>query len=158
MALPYKKWTDDEIKERNITDEGNYPFKIIEAIQKKTKGGFDKNGEQKEIHDMLEMDFEFTDTNGMVKKQRDWIVFSEGMDWKLRHLANAIGVLNFYDNQQLESHHLKNKTGIFSLGIKEFTGNNGEKKKINFVKDYVKKSAAQMQEESKPSLHEDVPF
>jgi hypothetical protein len=137
MALPYRKWTDEEIRERSVTPEGDYNFVIIDALRDKTKPGLDKNGNPKEIYDMLVIEFEFKDGNGVIKKQKDWIVFMDGMDWKLRHLARSTNTLELYENDTLDCHHLKNKRGLFSLGIKDFIGNDGTKKKMNFVKDYV---------------------
>jgi hypothetical protein len=141
MVLPYKKWTEEEVEGRNASDAGDYPFKIVGAIQKSTKGGVDRNGQQKQIHQMLEIDLEFHDINGVVKKQKDWIVFVENMDWKLRHLANACGLLDVYEDDRLEDAHLRGKTGVLTLGIKEVE-RDGQKNKMNFVKDYVKKSAS----------------
>lgn len=138
MALPYKKWTEDDIKNRNISDEGDYPFKIISIVLKNTKVQLDERGQPKPTHKMLEIDFEFHDVNGIVKKIKDWIVFCEGMDWKLRHLANTTGTLELYEMDELETHHLERKHGVFKLGIKE-AEYQGEKRKQNYVKDYVKK-------------------
>lgn len=157
MALPYKKWTDEEIKDRNIVAEGRYPFEIISAILKKTKPGFDKDGQPKAIHDMLEVDFQFWDLDGVVRKTKDWIVFIEGMDWKLRHLANATDTLELYDNDALEAHHLGKKKGMFDMGIKEMTGNDGVKKKVNFIKDYVKKTVAEVANSAK-FVDDDIPL
>src|ERR1700678_2827816 len=98
MALPYRKWTEEQVKSRNISNEGEYPFTVVEANRKKTKGGLDNKGQQKDIHPMLELLLEFHDQNGVVKKQRDWIVFCEGMDWKMRPLADTLGLIELYEN------------------------------------------------------------
>lgn len=170
MALPYRKWTDSEIQERNVVEDGDYPFIIIDASMRKTKPGLDKNGQQKLIYDMMEVEFEFKDKNGVIKKQKDWIVFMDGIDWKLRHLASTTGNIELYDADELDCHHLRSKRGIFSLGIKDFTGTDGIKKKMNFVKDYVKldqqKSIQREAPEqiSKPGItkddfiNDDIPF
>jgi hypothetical protein len=145
MALPYRKWTEDDIKNRNVAEEGDYPFKILNAVLKDTAPGTDKDGKPKAINKMLEIDLEFHDDQGVVKKQKDWIVFIEGMDWKLRHLANTTGLLNLYETDELDARHLCGKSGMFSLGIRE-SEYKGEKRKQNFVKDYVKKSDAPAQD------------
>jgi hypothetical protein len=155
MALPYRKWTEEDIKNRNTSPEGDYPFRIISAKLTKTKPGLDKNGQPKSINPMLELELEFNDTNGVIKKTRDWIVFIEGMDWKLRHLANTTGLIELYDNNNLSEYHLLNKTGIFTLGIKE-VDEQGIKKKMNFIKDYVKKSSEQTQDKS--FIDDDIPL
>jgi hypothetical protein len=139
MALPYRKWTEEDIKTRNICEEGDYPFRIVNAVIKDTQPGTDKNGQPKLINKMLEIDIEFTDHNGQVRKQKDWIVFIEGMDWKLRHLADSTGLIEFYELGDLDCHHLMKKIGNLSLGIRE-SEYKGEKRKQNFVKDYIKKT------------------
>lgn len=138
MALPYKKWTDEEIKNRNLSPEGQYPFRIVSAVKKPTKVKLDNSGQPKEPYHMLELELEFHDVNGVVKKQRDWIVFAEGMDWKLRHLASTTSLLMLYDDNELDAVHLTNKNGVMVLGIRD-DEYKGEKRKVNFVKDYVKK-------------------
>ena len=156
MALPYNTWTEDEIQNKNIVADGNYPFEIDNCICKPTKGGIDKDGNPKPIHQMLEIEFLFWDTNGVVKKQRDWIVFMENMDWKLRHLANTTGLLDLYEQNKLDCEHLHKKKGVFTLGTKDFVGNDGIKKKMNFVKDYVKKPSDK--EEGEPFVDDDIKF
>lgn len=139
MSLGYNVWTEEDVKNRNVVDEGDYPFEIENIAKVKTQPGVDKNGNPKPIRDMLEIEFIFWDINGIVKKQKDWIVFMEGMDWKLRHLANTTGKLDLYEANELDIPHLQKAKGVFSLGIKEFKGKDGLMKKGNFVKDYVKK-------------------
>lgn len=135
-ALPYKKWTEDDIKNRNISIEGEYAFKIKEANLKDTKPKLDNHGQQKPTSKMLEVKMEFHDGNGVVKNLTDWIVFTDGMDWKLRHLARTCGLLELYDNDALDSNHLIGKCGVLLLGIREGEYK-GEKQKQNFIKDYV---------------------
>jgi hypothetical protein len=156
MSLPYKKWTEDQIKSRNISSEGEYPFTVLEAVLKKTKGGLNDKGQPKDVHPMLELILEFHDQNGVVKKQRDWIVFCEGMDWKMRHLADTLGLIDLYEDDALEAHHLPRKHGVFSLGIRE-DEYQGEKRKANFVKDYVKKQSTETAN-SNAFLSDDIPL
>jgi hypothetical protein len=145
MALPYRKWTEDEIRDRNVVPDGEYKFKIISVVLKKSQPGYDKNGNPKEIKDMLEIEFEFVDFNGVIRQIRDWIVFTDNMDWKLRHLADTTGTLEFYDSDSLETRHLDKKTGVFLLGSRE-NEYKGEKRKQNVVKDYVKRAISQQDE------------
>lgn len=42
-TLPYKVWTDEEVKNRNVVPDGVYPFEIMTVTVKKTKGGMDDN-------------------------------------------------------------------------------------------------------------------
>lgn len=156
MVLPYNKWTDEQIKNRNVVPDGDYSFRIKKVELKKSKGGFDKDGNPKPIYDMLELEFDFHDETGVVHSLRDWIVFSEGMDWKLRHLANTTGLLERYDDDTLDVPHLRDKTGVFTLSSKEFDSKEG-KKRGNYVKDYVKKPDSS-QPASEPDFYNDVKF
>lgn len=153
MALAYNIWTEEEIQNRNLVEKGDYDFEIMAASVKKTQSGIDKNGNPKLIRDMLEIDFNYWDKNGQVRRVKDWIVFGEGMDWKLRHLANTIGLIELYENNSLDAHHLLKKQGVFELGIKEFE-KDGVKKKTNFVVDYVKKSDPK----NDTRLNDSIPF
>ena len=155
MALAYNLWTEEDIKNRNCVDDGDYPFEIIALTKKKTQPGVDKNGDPKPIRDMLEIEFNFHDKNGVVRKQKDWIVFMEGMDWKLRHLAHTTNTLELYEAQELDEKHLLGKKGIFSLASKDFKDSNGETRKVNFVKDYVKKNTTFKNSET--FLDDDIP-
>lgn len=139
MALPYRKWTEEDIKNRNISPEGDYPFTIIDVVVGKTKGKLDDKGQLIQ-HPMLTLTEEYHDQNGIVKKQKDWIVMDGNMDWKLRHLADTTGLLELYESDALDAHHLMRKNGIFKLGVKD-AEYQGEPCKQNFVKDYVKKAS-----------------
>lgn len=141
MALPYNVWTDEQIANRNSVEKGNYPFKIKNCVLKDTKVKLDNHGQPKPTNKMLEIDFEFYDANGVVRRQRDWIVFTENMDWKLRHLADSVDLLYLYEAGSLTENHLNDKEGVFELGLQDYTDQNGVTKKSNFVVDYVKKSA-----------------
>jgi hypothetical protein len=150
--MTYKVWTEEEIKNRNVVEDGDYPFKIMSVTKKRTKVKLDDQGKALPTYEMWELELEFHDRNGVVKKIKDWVIFCEGMDWKLRHLANTTGQLELYEAHQLAPHHLQGKLGVFSLGSKD-SEYNGEKRKQNFIKDYVKKEV--MQDNS--SLDDDIP-
>lgn len=155
MSLPYKVWTEDEIKNRNVSEAGDYNFRILNVTKKRTQTKLDDKGQPKPTYEMWEVEFEFVDNNGVVKKTKDWIVFCEGMDWKLRHIANTVGKIELYDAHKLDAHHLINASGVFSLGVKDYE-KNGEKLKQNFIKDYVKKSAIAGNDNS--FINDDIPL
>ena len=155
MALPYRKWTEEDIKNRNVSVEGDYPFTIIEVVVGKTKGKLDNNGNLINVHPMLTLTEEYHDQNGVVKKQKDWIVMDGNMDWKLRHLADSTNLLELYENGSLDAHHLMRKQGIFKLGVKD-SEYQGEPCKQNFVKDYVKKASMPSGNDSS-FLNDDIP-
>lgn len=155
MALPYRKWSEDEIASRNVSAEGDYPFTIVEVIVKKTKGKIDDRGQLINVYPMLELTEEYHDQNGIIKKQKDWIVLDGNMDWKLRHLADSTSLLELYESDSLDAHHLLKKQGVFKLGVKD-SDYQGEIRKQNFVKDYVKKASNSTGNDTS-FLNDDIP-
>lgn len=159
MPLPYEKWTDEQVKARNVVPESEYDFEIVSAIQKETKTKLDDRGQQLPTHPMIEIEFIFDDQNGVSKLIKDWIVFMPKMDWKLRHLAKSVGLIELYDDKKLEAYHLKDRKGTFILGIKE-TIYNGEQRRQNFVKDYIGEGIIAPLNPTPPKqeFDQDVPF
>lgn len=124
MALPYRKWTDEEVQTRGLIAEGQYHFRIIAAEQKLTATG---------SYEMLVLNLE-VNANGKWRRMKDWIVFMDDMDWKLRHLARSTGLMAEYDLGTLDAKHLVGREG--DLIIKHQLA----KDKINImnaVEDYV---------------------
>ncbi len=135
--LNYDVWSEEDIKNRGLAEEGIYPFRVLTVSEDKTKPGYDKQGNVKPIRDMLVLELLFTDRNGIEKTVKDWIVFMKGMDWKVRHLASTIGELERYEKKELDVSHIQGKRGSVLLGVKEYQGNDGKMKKGNYVQDYV---------------------
>lgn len=156
MALSYKVWTEEETETRNLVPDGNYPFEITAVYAKKTKGGLDKDGKPKQIWDMLELSFSFMDAHGGHRNLKDWLVLMPTMDWKLRHLADTTKNLDLYEAQELDCKHLVGKKGVFTLGNKDYVSKDGDVKKVNYVKDYVKES--NVKPEGNAFLDDDIPL
>ena len=154
MSLAYNLWTEEEVENRNVLPDGDYKFLINDIISKKTKGGLDKEGNEKPIRDMVEIDISIM-YNGQQRNIKDWIVFMREMDWKFRHLADTTGLISLYESRQLDCVHLKNKGGTLKLGSKDMIMQDGTSKKINYVKDYIKGIA---NVEKQTSLDNDLPF
>lgn len=138
MALSYRKLTAEEDLMRNVLPDGDYPFSIEEIIEKKTKGGLDKDGKEKVINPMLELHLSVLDINGREKKMRDWVILDGEMAHRFRHLCESTGLLEKYDNLTVTARDLLGKNGVAKLKSKEFIDNNGETRKGNYVVDYVK--------------------
>ena len=151
--LNYHLWTEEDFKNRGLIDDGIYKFQIKRIIKKKTRSGIDKNGNDKPIYDMIEIDFDFWDNQGSIRKIKDWITFIEGMDWKLRCIADTTGKLDLYEERTLDDYHLIDLIGYFKLSNKEIEEKDGTKRKINFVKDYIKRSSSNSE-----SIDTDIPF
>lgn len=159
MALNYRVVTREEDLGRNVSDPGDYPFTVLKFEQKKTKPGFDKDGNEKEIFNMYEVELLYHNQDGREKLQRDWIVMSPLMDWKFRHFASSIGQLDKYEAGTLDEKDIIGKSGVFTLGIRDYTDQKtGEVKKSNNVKDYVESAASQKSAEGAPFVDDDIKF
>lgn len=129
MHLGYNRWTEEQDKARLLVPDGKYTAEITSAIAKMTKNG---------LHKMLEIELSFNES-GRTRKVKDWIVFMEGMDWKLRHLALSIDsknkndyMIGLYDSDQLNTQHILNKIVMIDVGSKD-----SDKGKMNVIRDYL---------------------
>jgi hypothetical protein len=157
--LQYKVWTEQEIETKNLVLDGEYGFLINNTEVKDTKGKLDERGQLKEVYKMLVIDYEFYLEDGQIRKITDWIVFMEGMDWKLRHLAKTTGLIDIYESKTLSHLNLRHKKGFFTIGTKD---SKDKTKKINFIKDYIVKNN-NIQNKDYNGLHHDhlndtIPF
>lgn len=137
MGLAYRKFTEEEDKMRNLIEDGEYEG-YIEAIEHtQSKGGLDKDGNQKIIYPMAVLDLIIIDRFGRDRKLKDWVLLDGDMAWKFRHLANACNLLQAYEDDTLELKHLVSRRPIVKLGIKEMYDQNKQKVKRNTVFDYL---------------------
>jgi hypothetical protein len=150
MALPYKKLTEEQDQMRNVLDKGEYPFRVLSIAQKPTKKGDNQ---------MLEVELMVMDMEGREVKVRDWIILTmEEMSWKFRHFAATCGLLDRYDADLIEARDFLDKHGVVKLSIAEYE-QEGEKRKVNRVADYVKPGMAKPvpQKNDNSFLDDDVP-
>lgn len=141
MALNYRSLSQaDEIR-LSVLQPGEYCFIVVGISQERSKGGTDKNGQQKKIYDMLVVDMVVVNENGRERKLRDWILLVEDEDtmgFKLRHFASTCGLIVKYESNTLEAKDFLGRQGTAKIGVKDYIDQHGEKKKQNMVIDYVK--------------------
>lgn len=151
MSLQYKVRTEQEAEasQSNAVPEGRYTFKVKAVGTKPSKSG----------SPMLTVDFEVKLPSGAAKKHREWILLTDEWDFKLRHLADACGMLSSYTTGSLSAHDLIGRTGEFELSLRsdkdtgEITGNQ--------VKAYIKRSTESIEVEGRPAhtpAKEEAPF
>ena len=130
--------TEAELKESELLPEGEYQFEILTAedTQSKSTG-----------NDMLKLSLRIFE-NGGENSQRvfDYLVSIDSMIWKIRHFAEAIGMLPEYESGEMLAETLPGRTGKCKIVIQPASGQWDAK---NVVKDYLPRPAG---------MAEDIPF
>ena len=116
--------TEKEIEESSLLTEGEYDFEIISAIEglSKTSGNL-----------MTTVKLKFYDNGESVASFDDYLP-AEGMDWKLRHFADSIGMLDQYETGEILPEFLPGKNGRCKIKIQPAKN---QWKARNTVADYI---------------------
>ena len=130
--------SEAELAENALLPEGEYTFEILTAedTQSKSTG-----------NDMLKLSLRIFE-NGGENSQRvfDYLVSIDSMIWKIRHFADAIGMLPEYDSGEMLAETLPGRTGKCKIVIQPASGQWDAK---NAVKDYLPRPAG---------MADDIPF
>ena len=113
----------------NLLPEGVYAFEILEAEDTQSKAG----------NDMLKLKLGVDDGNGSQHGVMDYLV--EAVAYKLRHLADATGLLKQYEQGEMKADLLVGRAGQCKLAIAPAKDGYDAK---NVVKDYVKRGAKEV--------------
>lgn len=116
--------TEKEIAEANLWPKGTYAFEILESAEQK-----DKNG-----NDMLKLKVKVFKETGATQHIFDY-VSGTWMEFKLRHLCEACGLLNKYETGELDAFDFVGKTGYCKVGIS--IDKSGEYPDKNGINDYL---------------------
>lgn len=108
----------------NLLVEGTYPFEILEAEDTQSKAG----------NDMLKLKLGIDDGNGSQHGIIDYLV--EAVAFKLRHLADTVGLLKEYERGELKADMLVGRAGQCKIVVTPAKDNFAAK---NSVRDYVKR-------------------
>jgi hypothetical protein len=120
--------SEKEIAEENLWPAGEYGFEVIEAADKTSKSG----------NEMIELKLKVTNDEGAFIFVNDYLL--ESLSYKLRHAADACGVLEQYETGSLVGNDFISATGTLKLKIqKDKTGQYADK---NVVADYKKREGA----------------
>lgn len=115
--------SEKEISEANLLPEGEYPFEISSGADKISKSG----------NEMIELWVRVYKPDGSFNQVPDYLL--ESMAYKLRHAAEACGLLDKYENGSILGTDFIGKTGMLKLAItKDKTGQYPDK---NGIKDYI---------------------
>jgi len=115
--------SEKEIAESNLLPEGEYPFEISSGADKISKAG----------NEMIELWVRVYKPDGSFNQVADYLM--ESMAYKLRHAAEACGLLDKYEAGSIVGTDFVGKTGMLKLNItKDKAGQYPDK---NGIKDYI---------------------
>ena len=121
--MKFTAQSEKEIAEAGMLPEGQYPFEISQAEEKLSKAG----------NEMIVLTVRVYKPDGTFNLVTDYLM--ESMAYKLRHCAEACGLVERYESGELDETLFVGKTGTLKLGIqKDKTGQYADR---NSVKDYI---------------------
>jgi hypothetical protein len=128
--------TEKQIAEENLWPAGEYGFEIGEAHDKVSKSN----------NEMIHLKLKVFNNEGSMRFVDDYLL--EEMAYKLRHAAEACGLLTQYESGTLLASDFVGKLGYLKLKIqKDKTGNYPDK---NVVGDYIVKDVVQVSDDTSP--------
>lgn len=139
--------TEKEIAEMNLWPAGVYSFQIATATDEVSKSG----------NEMIKLALNVYSAEGTCKVIYDYLL--DAIPHKLRHLCEACGLLDKYEQSTIYAQDFVDKTGDLKLVIqKDKTGQYPDK---NAIADYVntKKEGAQRSTTAvDPAFDDSIPF
>lgn len=125
--MKFTPMSEDEIARSALFEPGQYPFEVLAASDEISKSG----------NEMIKLKLAVYGNDGNQIHVYDYLL--EKLQFKLRHFAEAAGLLADYERGALESFSCDGKQGYLKLGIDK--GGNGYPPK-NTVLDYIKPEKA----------------
>jgi len=122
--VEFKPRTEKEIAESRLMPKGVYDFEILEALEKLSKA----SGKP-----MIELKLRVSKPDGPGRVLTDYLVAAR--DGKLRHAAEACGLLDRYNSGSLADADFLRKRGRLKLGIEKDKTHTWPDK--NIVIDYI---------------------
>lgn len=142
--MKFQPKTEKEIAEMNLWPAGVYSFQIATAADEVSKSG----------NEMIKLGLNVYNQEGHSRIIYDYLL--EAVPHKLRHLCEACGLLDKYEQGMLYAQDLVDKTGDLKLAIqKDKSGQYADK---NSVSDYVVGKSGGNAPAIHPSLDDSIPF
>lgn len=137
--------TEKELSEDNLWPVGNYAFEVLEAEE-----AVDKN-----INPMFKLKVKVFKDSGASQNIFDY-VSPTWMEFKLRHLADACGLLAEYESGEIEAYQLVGKTGYCKVNIsKDKSGQYPDK---NSIGDYLADKPSEKKTLAEATNDDSIPF
>jgi hypothetical protein len=120
MKLSYNPKSEKQIEEERLIPKGPYPFEVIECEKRTGDYG-----------DFIRLKLKLTSNLGNSFSWGDIISLSDSYAWKLRHACDEMGLLELYENGELELESFLNRRGTLIIDHKV-------SKKTELMEAYVK--------------------
>jgi len=143
--MKFKPKTEKEIAEANLWPKGDYAFEILEADETTSNSG----------RDMIKMKVKVFNDAGKSQNIFDYLM-PDVMEYKLRHIAEAAGLLNDYERGELQAYTLVGKTGFCKVGVS--VDKSGAYPDKNSIADYLVDKPASKQSIKEVLKDDSVPF
>lgn len=138
--------TEKQIQEENLRPAGTYSFEIVKAEDKISS----------KQNEMIELTLKVFDNDGNSFLVNDYLL--ESMAFKLRHAADACGLIDRYEMGTLQAIDFDGKTGQVKIKISK--DKNGVYADKNTVGDYIteKNVVTNSVSASPPMIDDTIPF
>lgn len=117
---------------------GDYDFNVHDAWEETSNGG----------NEMVKLTLHVLNRDGQRRTVFDYLVNSEKSQWKIRHFAEAVGMVPQYEAGEMEPHDIVSRVGRLKLKTKPATGQYAAG---NAVADYIPAPAAARQTQPRPA-------
>ena len=126
--MSYTPKSEEELAKEGLLKEGTYDFEVVETSDKQSKKG----------NDMYTLKLHVFDDGGDTRVLYDYIAIGNNFgERKLRHAADACGIIDIYETGKMIPADFLNKTG--KVEVKQQEGTPDYPTPKNVVKDYVKR-------------------
>lgn len=116
--------SEAEIQALNLRNPGEYDFAVLEAEEKLSQKG----------NEMVELKIQMEDSEGRRFTLFDYLVSIDSMAYKVRHFAEATGLLPEYEKGDMAAEYMIGRTGRCKVGVQPAKGAYPAK---NVVADYI---------------------
>lgn len=131
--------TEAEITAAGLWPAGEYDFEVKDAAEKESKTG----------NDMIELQVNVFDAEGNRTTIFDYLVHTEKAAYKVRHFAEATGMLTQYESDEMNAHDCVYKSGRCKIIIKK--DKDGQYPDKNAISDYVKAAETAQRSSAAPA-------
>ncbi len=144
--LKFNPLSDKEIQEMNLTPEGEYQFRIMQAENVTSKAG----------NTMIKLAIMIWDHAGRERTVYDYLMAIDSMMYKVKHFCDAVGLKDKYESGAFDAKDCIGQMGFLKLIIQK--DKNGVYPDKNAVSDYLIKEKYTPQKSDVEFKDDDIPF
>lgn len=117
--------SEAEVSAGSLLSPGIYDFEIVKATETTSKASG---------NDMIALEVKVYDTDGRGQTVFDYLVGTEKAQYKVRHCAASVGLLDHYETGELDAEILIGRAGRCKVVMKK---GNGQYADQNAIADYI---------------------